>query len=196
MSQPNTESLVRFVLGESPQAEQATVQAWVASHGGGHAALSNVIDMVATLKNNTSVEAPREVIRRACSLVPAPTAQEAGAWWENLASAIATLVFDGRSKPMLAGYRGGSVEHMTFESDLGEIDLHIAPKSSGRQVRGQVSSMGHALGEVVFLAADNAVFRATPDRHGVFMIDVAPGAYRIVCRVGDRAMEIPSLHLT
>jgi hypothetical protein len=136
-------------------------------------------------------------------------------WTSSLRQIVATLVFDSRVQPALAGYRGGSSGfELGFASDAGEIDLQAEPIRDERptpggamrwRIIGQVSpneetgdqpmpEVGVAL--VKRDEAKPAHARAIDaDEHGVFTIQADAGHYDLHVRIGDAVVVIQDVRI-
>lgn len=129
----------------------------------------------------TAFETARGV-EPASSPRPAPTP----AWLAALDAVVARLVFDGRSAPAIAGFRGDGAAMLAWEGSLGRVDATLtADDAAGTwRLRGQVRTEGVA-GRVHAACGDDAR-SAVCDDHGGFVMDLPPGLHRIAVEVRDR----------
>lgn len=197
---PDREELVRFALDECDSVQRSQVQRWLDAAGGRRPEMDRVLVMLQTLRTDESMEAPREAVRRAMDLM-ASQSPSAKRWWDTLPAAVASLLFDGRATAMVQGYRGGGTRgHIAYASDLGEIDLDLGESSKEDteiDVRGQVDAASGQAGEVVFVLLRDPESSVTtmPDEQGMFRVNLLPGAYGVHCRLGDRVLSIPEIHI-
>lgn len=199
---PDLETLVRFAINDCDPIRLAQVQRWLDANAGRRPEMDRVLLMVDALRTNQSIDAPREVVRRAVDLMVAAFPNDAaGAWWDTLQSVVATLLFDGRVSPMIAGYRGvGTPGHVVYATDFAELDLELSESTGdegGIMVRGQVQSDGASGKELRFVPSTDPARSTTviPDEHGLFRAALLPGTYTIHCRVGEQAMTIPEIRI-
>lgn len=118
--------------------------------------------------------------------------------WERL---VATLTFDSRLQPALAGARAASTGsfQLLYEGGGAEIDLMCEPAADGWEIAGQALVEDEA--EVRWMVA--AALRGEPlgpaipaDPSGEFRLPaLRPGAYDLVLRGGNREITLPGIDL-
>ncbi len=201
-SRPDLETLVRFALEECDTIQKSQVQRWLDANGGTQPELDRVRLLLQTLQTNESCEAPRELVWRIAGMMaPAAQIDSSAPWWEVLQSVIATLVFDGRATPMVAGYRGvGTRGHITYATNLAELDLELSEHGGDEgqiDVRGQIQAEQGRADEVafVFLRDPDRIVSVIPDERGLFRLSLLPGAYSVHCRLGSVTMDVPEIHI-
>lgn len=128
----------------------------------------------------------------------------AGAW-SALRRIAATLLFDSRATPAFAGSRGAASGYqMTFESELGEIDIDVAgaaPGASEGVIRGQLVRPGpgpaSASTSATVAVAAPGQFRplsaADIDAEGMFTLRAPPGRYDLLVAWGDGVVVLPDV---
>jgi hypothetical protein len=120
--------------------------------------------------------------------------------FQQLAETIATLIFDSRTAPALAGFRGGSGEvHLIYQSEGTEVDIHIerpglSPASRARVVA-QVESEGMPHTAHLQRPDRTSIAEVPIDDRGMFAFDVEPGRYDLTITLDDASIRIPSLEL-
>jgi hypothetical protein len=164
------------------------------------ARLDHVRRVEAALAEGVLYDPPADAVRRALSLVqPVPATPTL----LDRAAAVARLVFDSFATPAPVGFRSAGLaaaRHMTFDSDLGEIDLEITP--SGPTTPGALRVLGQAV-----LAADTPA-RATFRREdgttlgpidldaGRFAASISPGTWTLTIATGETSLTLPAFTMT
>lgn len=95
---------------------------------------------------------------------------------------VASVRFDSRLEPALAGLRGGRGFALALEADGVEIDLECEPAEGGRfVVVGQASCRGSAVDRVEWFEASGDGLRPGPasavDEDGMFRATLEPGRH-------------------
>lgn len=130
-----------------------------------------------------------------------------------LRAIVATLTYDSRVSPALAGFRGtsGAVQ-LVFASEVGEIHLHVTESAIGDgvlTVRGVIeandahaqspggnASAGGAHGTFVLRReSDGTTISADIDEDMMFVARVTPGPYRGMLSVDGVSVDLGSLEL-
>jgi hypothetical protein len=183
---PDDPTLADFVFGALAPEAADRIEAAAAldeALAGRIARLRTIVDL---LRTDDWALPPAAARRRVLGLFrqqtrgPAPTG-----WLAAARTVVARLVFDGRAEPALAGFRGLADDgHLTWDSDLGRVDLRIAPGAragAAWRLRGQIASVAEAT--MVSLRPHGSVdpcARSTVDAHGRFRLDATAGAYDLV----------------
>lgn len=206
--QVKLERLLAYVAGELSGSDALEVQNMIASDPDVRR-LSKLVELVGrTLKEDDSVAPPDKVVARAKALFqemrPAagPSVRDrVQEWLSALDRAVASLTFDSRTRPALAGFRGAAeLVRMSFESDLAEIDLELNEQDDAGQIRisvyGQITATDDAGGAPVVVTAagtHQAIAQTVCDRGGLFEVTLQRGRYDLHVRLPSgivSAMEI------
>lgn len=119
---------------------------------------------------------------------------------------VATLTYDSRVSPALAGFRGtaGAVQ-LVFASEAGEVHLHVTESGGGDGVvtvrgvlepTGGADARGSGGGSIVLTpVAGGADVSGSIDEDEMFVLRVAPGLYRAMLRIGDASVDLGVLEL-
>lgn len=143
-----------------------------------------------------------------------------GAVMGAVRSIVATLAFDSRVSPALAGFRGTSgATQLAFTSEAGEIHLHITESGSAADsrvtVRGEFEAAEPRPGAVASSAAGGPIgwieltpragseseagsragIRAEIDEDSMFTVRVAPGPYGVRLGLPDAEIDLGVLEL-
>jgi len=144
-------------------------------------------------------DAPQAWQERAMSLMAAPTLASTLAAAARLV--VAVLSFDSWATPAPAlGMRSGAgaTRHLLFTADDRDVDLRIASQGGQFGLSGQVLGPDEA-GTVELARLDGepgAAVSAVLDEMGSFRVDgLSSGDWRMVLRVGDLVIELPTLEL-
>lgn len=203
------ERLLAFAAGELPEPEAKEMQTMIASDAE-LLRLHKLIDAVRrVLREDDSVAPPAAVVARAKALFrelrPAPAASTLRSrleeWLAALDRVVASLTFDSRTRPALAGFRGtAELVRLSFESDLAEIDLELNPEQDHGQTRvsifGQVTATDDPGGASVLVTSagtHDAIAQTVCDQGGLFEVTVQRGRYDFHVRLPSgvvSAMEI------
>ncbi|USN98013.1 MAG: hypothetical protein H6810_07420 [Phycisphaeraceae bacterium] len=117
---------------------------------------------------------------------------------EGVRTILASLDFDSRLSPAIAGFRGvADVAQVAFSAEPCELDLEIHPgHADSSMLRGQIAaedSDGWVLGFVRAGGEEPARVEAAAD--GSFKIELPNGSYTIVLERGDVRVEAGPLNL-
>ena len=213
------EMLLAYAAGELSVQDAGAVEEFLARDHEARQFVALYRSVLETVARDESVEPPLKSIQAAKAIFDASavkwTAGTRPTWIDSLRQLAATLVFDSRVQPALAGYRGGSGGfELGFVSDAGEIDLQAEPagddpalpRSTPRwRIIGQVSpnessdeqsipAVAVALVNCQAMSADEAHL-ADADDHGVFSIHAEPGCYDLHVRIGDTVVVIQDVRI-
>ncbi len=198
------EELVAYASGELRAAEAARVEAHLALAPDTAREVTELRQVLATLRTDDSEAPAAEVVARAvAALSDKPRATMPG-WLVHARRIIAELVFDSRAQFALNGYRGpGSSCQLAYESPCGRVDLRLSANAAGPKpwrIRGQVVLGEDAqVGPVALVAAGTTdpVATVAADQHGRFRIDAATGLYDLLVSLdqGQRVIVHPALEV-
>ncbi|MHC5026341.1 MAG: hypothetical protein ACYTGR_06215, partial [Planctomycetota bacterium] len=140
-----------------------------------------------------------ELLRRLESLSETPvTADSIGigaalAWVTDATRVVATLLFDSRAQPALAGVRGADeTRQLIYETEAGRLDVTVAAGADAAlAVRGQLrASTDGTPGEVVLArtGTEESVAMTRADARGRFGFSVPVDRYDLYVQLGRRAV--------
>jgi hypothetical protein len=156
--------------------------------------LSFWMRMLPSLQADRAPGAPDAVLSRAYALFNG--IERAPTTWQRF---VATLVFDSRTQPILAGARDldGGAFRLLYKSDGAHIDLRCERNLRDWTVIGQVLTVEkRELGWNVIARRDTTELRTDTDALGEFrMRNLEPGDYKLVLRDNVREIVLPPIHL-
>jgi hypothetical protein len=197
------EKLIAYAAGELDADATAAVEAHLRDSAEDARRVERLRRIIATMRSDDSVAPSAEALARAKALfevAPAPTWR---AWIGQLEQIVARLVYDSRTQPALAGYRGGGdAVQLSFESETATIDLELVPPTKPPATKwtvlGQLATewtMADVLVLLVSRSDDDVFVGVRPDEHGVFMIRSEPGTYDLLIRFTDKLIRLPDIDL-
>ncbi len=208
MAKITYEQLIAYAVGELTPERAAEVAEHVARDREAAATVARYREAQATMRADDVTDPPARAVARAKAIFSPPRTEKGPSWWEQLEHVLATLIFDSRLQPALAGYRGaGSGFHLSFESKPGMVDLEAEPierSSAGIATRpswrltGQidaetpVSNVGVAL---VRRGSDRPAAQAVADEEGIFTLEAPPGRYDLYLRHDDSSIVLRDIEL-
>lgn len=203
-------------------AQIEAVVAGIAAGGGDTTDVRRLRAAVGVMRDGAIEAAPERLVAR---LVGLEGQARLGAALDRVADAVtggvmgavraivATLAYDSRVSPALAGFRGtsGAVQ-LVFASEVGEIHLHVTESAAGDGVvtvrgvieAGDAESVSAAGGAVDGVAAgvfvltresDGTPTSAEIDEDGMFTARVSPGLYRGTLSMGPTCIDLGTLEL-
>jgi hypothetical protein len=139
-------------------------------------------------------EVPDAVVQRAFDLfeelMPPPTT------WARI---VASLVFDSRLQPSLAGARGsaGGSFQLLFRTAGADVDLLCEPEQDGWQISGQaLTAAPPQIRWRVRASSDSQEAETEANPLGEFRLrGLAPGVYQLALRDVGREIIVPDIHL-
>lgn len=200
---PTFEQLVALAAGELDPAEAAAVKAALAADSAAAGDLAFLNRLIETMRCDQSVSAPAEQIAAAKSIFKPRPAVSILEWLNELGRTVATLVFDSRVQPALAGFRRSASTidfELSFELGETEIDLQIhspsADDGEGR-IRGQIHLMPPFADCEIALVRPGGelVAQARPDAEGMFVLDAPRGEFEMLVRMADRVAVLPGVNV-
>lgn len=197
------EKLVAFALGELGTADTAEFEAHLARTPSDRGLFERVRGVLETLKTDDTAEPDRALVDRVKSRFGEIVGQPTPGLLERVKEIIATLVFDSRVAPAIAGFRGApSGYQLAFSSDVADVDLQVvAPETRGEPIftiRGQVSSpaSGATSPAVLTRPGETApVATGAVDARGLFCIKTPPGTFDLRFALPDALLTVPSLQI-
>jgi hypothetical protein len=116
--------------------------------------------------------------------------------WQRV---VATLAFDSRVQPALAGARdtGGASFQLLFEAEGADIDLLCERGQRGWHITGQaLSTNPPELGWKVLATSEAGRIETDTDPLGEFRLhDLAPGVYELALRDVNHEIVLPNIEL-
>lgn len=197
------EQLVAYAAGRLPAGQIEAVEAFVRSNIDAAETVRRLTQVRELVRGDDSVAPPVSTIEAAKSLFRERTAPRTAPYWmAALDRVLANLIFDSRTKPALAGLRGGGDRYqLTFESEDIGIDLDIERPREGqtRVLLGQVSADDPQFQEQCIVLSEPGSFApvtaATPDRTGMFKLEAGAGVFDLLIAVQGRLVVIPNLEI-
>jgi anti-sigma factor RsiW len=198
--------LLRYAANELPEDRAALIEAHLARNPAAAETVARFRIAAETLARDDTVETPADAIKRGKAIFRDRRA-ERPTLLDQIATVIASLVYDSRAQPALAGYRGGgSAFQLSFRSDLAEVDLDAEPLEAeepsspdGWRIIGQINAAGDPAPFHVELSAAGAnepARRTAADEHGVFTILAPQGRYDVRLRSATCEVVLPGIELS
>jgi anti-sigma factor RsiW len=202
--------LVPYLLDELDASERAEVESLLRTRPDLAEAAERLRALLAALARGPAPMPRPELLARATAFF-APPPPHAG-WLVTARRVVASIVFDSLARPAIAGFRGGSagaagggglVRHLTYASELGELDVQISatPRDTPddaalRRIRAQIApASGQSPGRAAVTKAPGGEVVATgpvgPD--GQVLFDVPCGTYDLAVEIGVAAMIAPGV---
>jgi hypothetical protein len=182
------EQLALLISGELSGEEAAAVRARLEADPGGRAELAAYESMGAFLREESGVT-PSESLVRAAKVLLRGRAGVVERVGEKVRAFIASLDFDSRISPALAGTRGvAGVVQLAFSAEPCELDLELMAEDDGScAVIGQVTADDTAGWTLVIDGAEPVERRVEDD--GAFRVVVPAGVHTLVLIRGDVRVE-------
>lgn len=192
--------LVRYAAGELDPQTAASVAEYLAGDGREHAdRVARLRTAIATMRADTSAEPSADALERYKAIF---RPQARPGWLDSARRVLATLVFDSRQQPALAGLRGGAAAvQLTFECELAEIEMELEAETGQDRwhITGQATPTGEPTREIRIgwapRGAEVPTVDAVADERGVFSATLQAGDYDMFVSVGDTVVLIPELHI-
>lgn len=193
MPKPSFEQLVDLAEGRLPAAEALALRQQIAADPAAAADVAALEDLFALIASDEGEDAPEYVIARALRLVRPLAPAQPPSLLERI---VAVLRSDSRQRPLAAGLRSGeaTTRSMSYSAEAWEMDLELAPRAGGWQLRGQL--LGPELAGTIELRGEQSAQTATINALGEFTLPpVPPGSYALVVRLDARELVIEQLEL-
>lgn len=198
MDESTIEQLAAMIAGDLDETDTLALRDRLQATDEGRAALDEVEQIAAFLREEPSTEPPASLVKRAKKALSRNRAGVPERVKDGVRSFLAALDFDSRLSPAIAGFRGvAEVAQVAFSAEPCELDLEIQPGEGGRSsVRGQIAAdePGGWVLRFVDSAGDESA-QVEADAEGSFKIDLSPGSYTIVLERGDARVEAGPLPL-
>ena len=193
------DELIKYAAGEMDGATHAAVETYLCGAGARHASdVRRIRAAIQTMRRDDSREPRLEALARYRAIFQQPSATACENWIEGAIRVVANLLFDSRSAPALAGYRGsGQAVQLAFESSIADIELELEPIAKSDDARwhvtGQITVDGQP--DVIRIACcepgdETPHTTTTTDAHGGFSFEIERGAYDLFVRVDDKVIVV------
>ncbi len=196
---PNFEELLAYAANEITGPRADDIRRHLNENPADAALVARAVRTIATMRADDTVAPPAAVTTRAKELFAKAVRTSTPSLTETIRRIVASLTFDSRTQPALAGYRSvAQAVVLSFAVEGIEVDLQIEPPSTrdGREWRmiGQVSSNRLPAGVALRESLSGAVVReAVSEAHGGFRFAAPAGSYEIAIRIGDDEVVLPSI---
>ncbi|MFO0838765.1 MAG: hypothetical protein U1D55_09570 [Phycisphaerae bacterium] len=197
------DKLIAYAAGELPANETSQVEAAVQCSPELARQVEATRRLISLMRCDDSVSPPAATIARAKAVFqPKPTAMPE--WFSTLGRVVASLIFDSRMQPALAGFRGDQDGFsLSFQADRAEIDLQVEPATGSEppgtwNVTGQVSDLSAHAVELAWAWSDEGtlVRAVQSDSHGAFAFQTLPGTYDLLVKLEDRVLVASRVEIT
>lgn len=197
------ETLLAFAAGELRGPAAEAVQRALAAQPQLAARLERIRMVLETMRRDDSVAPPAETLRRAQALFVAPVA-ERGGLLDAARRLVASLVYDSRVAPAVAGFRGLEDSfQLSYTCGADTLDLECAPLGDAPQtawsILGQIDSqqaVGGLRAELVRQDTGVAAATTQTDEHGVFRMEAPAGSYELRIQIRDTVIVFPDVELS
>lgn len=198
--------LVEFATGELNDEQRGRIEQALAGSTALLRDLEQIRRVLEAIRTDDTVHPPDELVERVASLAARHRSDEQAdsmpVWQDRAACLIAQLVFDSRSQPALAGFRGASESyHLAYHSESAIVDLQVTPATDDSEggsfrVRGQVTPGTSDRARGVRLLAhgsDQVVTETTADERGWFRFVTNGGLYDLKVALTQDTILLPDL---
>lgn len=188
---PNQE-LADLLAGDLTEAEADELRDRLNATEAGRAALEGAERLAAFLRDEPATEPPPSAVARAKREFARSRPGLVDRIADGVRSCIASLDFDSRFSPAVAGFRGvEEVAQVAFSAGPCELDIEIQPTEEGQAgLRGQIDADDPAGWNVAAVGQDGRTAAETDaDADGAFRLRLDPGAYTLVLTRGDVRVE-------
>jgi anti-sigma factor RsiW len=186
------ETLVAYADGGLDPDQRGRIEAYLAAVPEAARHVADLRDVLQTMRADDSEPPTAGAVRRALAAWHARGDVTILGWLQEAERIVARLVFDGRARLVVPGFRGGpSSYQLAYECDSGRVDLRILPRRKPDdtwRIRGQVAVTGTATPVAVALtiAGDqSALATASADEFGRFALHCPPGLYDLLIRLNE-----------
>lgn len=199
------EKLISFAAGELSEKEAAEVASKIKNNSEAGRIVAAYINASEAFANDDSVAASETAVKRAKALFEKyqSTTKSVTSWLAAVDRFVASLIFDSRTQPAMAGYRGtAEAVRLSFECELGEIDIEIIPDNAGStekiKIIGQLSSDDAIDGVQVALTDSGTgamVAETSTDETGMFVLSAEHGLYDLNLGISEKLVVVPNLEI-
>ncbi|MHC4219574.1 MAG: anti-sigma factor family protein [Planctomycetota bacterium] len=197
--------MIAFAAGELADGEARQVEAWLASHPDAAETVARYRMARTTLQTDNGADPPPESVARAKAIFEPRTAA-APSLADRVEQLIATLIYDSRVKPALAGVRGAvtgfQLGYELPESEA-QLDLQADVDEDGADTRrwrlvGQISSANPLPPAKVTLCRPGSltpVHTVHSDERGVFVVKIEPGTFDLHVQLPGGLHVVPDIRM-
>ena len=197
-----TETLAALIAGDLSEVATAELRARITADPDAAARLSELERLAAFLRDEPRVQPSTASLAAAKGLLaasrPGPMERLVGRVADGVRSFLASLDFDSRVSPALAGYRGvADVVQVAFSAEPCQIDLEMHPhEAGGTLLRGQIDADEPAGWSVTIRGRDgqDAAFLHTSS-DGSFRAMLPDGSYTMLLERGTVRVEAGPLNI-
>lgn len=188
------DALIALALGELSDADRALAESTLSASD--RITVERLRTTVTTIADPAMQVAPAGLMRRLEALGRVTAVGEAVVQVAGVIRRLAaTLTFDSRVRPALAGFRGvAEGRQLVFSSEAGEVHLRFTgPSESDPRITiwGSVESEdGAPAAGSVRLGEGDAALEADVDDDGMFVLRSPAGSYPLVVRVGGVEIDL------
>jgi hypothetical protein len=200
ISDHDFQMLLDLSLNEGSPEATAWARARVAQSSHLQATLGEIQRLVEAMRKDDTVLPAHAVIERAKALAAAAPGKPSLA--VAVGTMIASLVYDSRVSPALAGFRGAgnSARHLVYRCDAGQLDLSVSVPRSPAQawsVRGQFEGAQDDSSVTVLAHPRDggADSKASAPAGGDFVLSLPSGEYDLDIRMGETVVRVECLEL-
>ena len=201
--QPITnEQLILYATGELEPTEAAATEAHLLSSPQATKYIEIVRSVLQTMQTDDTEVPSLALIKSTIATFSEGEKRSPLAWLEPLRQVVAQLIFDSRTQPTLAGFRGSTDGYqLAYESEFGRVELGVTQPqthSNTFRLRGQTTTeQQREFGSVALLITGNAEPHAIAemDKHGRFKIDTMPGTYDLAIQLGEDALIVQEISI-
>ncbi len=203
------EGLLAYAAGELAPADAARIEAALPGDPAARATVARFRAAASALAAHPGADPPPHVMAAALGLWRRLVGSRRVPWWVELRRVVATLVFDSRPRPALAGFRGGRTGfEISFEGGGVAVDLQVEPVRDAARDGAAVAARWSLLGQMdapssrpsgsaVALVAtgedETPALEAVADERGVFSMEVPAGRYDLFVRRDEECVVLPDL---
>ncbi len=200
--------LIAYAAGEVSPEEAAETEAYLVRNAEAAATVARFRLAHATMQADDGVDPRAEIGARAQRIFSPRADERPPRWWEQLERMVATLIYDSRPQPVLAGYRGSeSGFQLSYESEPVKVDVQVDPvegwgdAAAERRtwhLMGQIDTQQPQQGSWVALIRHGTSDPAAEwvvDEHGFFGFEAEPGLYDLVIRHGGSVVVLPNIEI-
>ncbi len=192
------QKLVALAMGELEQAEADTLRARLDAEPSLRETYECLAHSVGFLRAEAGAAPSDEALCAAKRLLRDSRPGALERLEEGLRRIVASLDFDTRLTPAVAGIRGAATAaQVAFSSEAGDLDIEITPAGvENWRIAGQVDADEDGDWSVTIVdRATDAPVRELDARDGAFRTTLAAGSYTLRLRRGDVEIEVGPLQI-
>lgn len=202
MSDIPFEQLLALAAGELDEPTAAAIQQQVSQSPQLAEQVRRLQGAIRAMRSDDSVAPPADIVAKAKSLFSRLHQPLRRRWLEGLREIVATLVYDSRLQPALAGYRSArQAVQLSYSAEGASLDLQVDAGTASedqRNVIGQVSRPSPSVPlRIQFYTSDSPqpVAECPVDESGMFSLSIGAGRYDMAVRADEWAVVVPDLQV-